>query len=56
MRGQAEDRGESLSRKVSTVITDIVAEDTVDEEFLAAHVVKKGLSEFLMADSGWRRL
>lgn len=49
-RRQSEDRAESLSRKISTDIVDLVAENTRDIDIITALRDKKSLAELIMGD------
>lgn len=54
-RLQWEDRAETLTRRISTGIVDLVAEDTVDEQRVAIQRAKRTLSDMVLRDppSSW---
>ena len=47
-RRQCEDRTEAFGRNKGTGITDIVANDTIDEKIVAAHLSKRSVADYIM--------
>lgn len=47
-RQQSEDRGEYAERKDSVSIIDLLAEDTIDEEIVTAHLTKRRLVDMIL--------